>query len=118
MNTRTIWQSVVTFVAGVSVVACTPTSSLNVTEGMGPNPVLPAPKTAWIPTIEAAKASRWPEKAAPAPADVLAVNAFARGLDHPRWLYVLPNGDVLVAETNAPSRPNEGKGIEGQLFKF
>jgi glucose/arabinose dehydrogenase len=46
----------------------------------------------------------------------LAVNAFATGLDHPRWLYALPNGDVLVAETNAPPRPAEGKGIKGRIF--
>ena len=42
----------------------------------------------------------------------MAVNAFATGLDHPRWVYVLPNGDVLVAETNAPPKPEDGKGIK------
>src|SRR6185312_6875131 len=46
-----------------------------------------------------------------------AVTAFAGQLDHPRWLYVLPNGDVLVAETNAPPKPEDGKGIKGKLFK-
>jgi glucose/arabinose dehydrogenase len=45
------------------------------------------------------------------------VAAFARGLDHPRWLYVLPNGDVLVAETNAPPRPDASKGLKGWFFK-
>ncbi len=44
------------------------------------------------------------------------VVAFARGLDHPRWLYVLPNGDVLVAESNAPPNPEDGKGIKGWLM--
>ena len=44
------------------------------------------------------------------------VVAFARGLDHPRWLYVLPNGDVLVAESNAPPKPEDGKGIKGWLM--
>ena len=44
--------------------------------------------------------------------------AFARGLDHPRWLYVLPNGDVLVAETNAPPKPDDGKGIQGLVMKL
>jgi glucose/arabinose dehydrogenase len=43
--------------------------------------------------------------------------AFADGLEHPRWLYVLPNGDVLVAETNAPPRPEEGKGLKGAIMK-
>lgn len=42
--------------------------------------------------------------------------AFARCLDHPRWLYVLPNGDVLVAESNAPPKPEDGKGIKGWLM--
>jgi glucose/arabinose dehydrogenase len=45
------------------------------------------------------------------------VGAFAGGLQHPRWLYVLPNGDVLVAETNAPPRPDDGKGIKGWFFR-
>jgi glucose/arabinose dehydrogenase len=44
------------------------------------------------------------------------VVAFASGLDHPRWLYVLPNGDVLVAESNAPPKPEDGKGIKGWLM--
>jgi glucose/arabinose dehydrogenase len=44
------------------------------------------------------------------------VVAFARGLDHPRWLYVPPNGDVLVAESNAPPKPEDGKGIKGWLM--
>jgi glucose/arabinose dehydrogenase len=47
----------------------------------------------------------------------LTVTAFAQALDHPRWLYVLPNGDVLVAETNAPPRPEQGKGLKGWFFK-
>jgi glucose/arabinose dehydrogenase len=49
----------------------------------------------------------------PTPAAGLKVTAFATGLDHPRWLHVLPNGDVLVAETNAPERPESGQGIIG-----
>jgi glucose/arabinose dehydrogenase len=46
------------------------------------------------------------------------VTAFATGLEHPRWVYVLPNGDVLVAETNAPERPDEGKGVKGRVMKM
>jgi glucose/arabinose dehydrogenase len=41
----------------------------------------------------------------------------ATELDHPRWLYVLPNGDVLVAETNAPERPEDSKGLKGFAMK-
>ncbi|HEY6382364.1 MAG TPA: sorbosone dehydrogenase family protein, partial [Pseudolabrys sp.] len=43
--------------------------------------------------------------------------AFAKGLEHPRWLFVLPNGDVLVAESNAPQRPDDAKGIKGWAYK-
>ncbi|HSX90309.1 MAG TPA: sorbosone dehydrogenase family protein, partial [Pseudomonas sp.] len=58
----------------------------------------------------------WPEGAAPQAAEGLTVQAFARDLDHPRWLYVLPNGDVLVAETNAPPKPEPG-GLRGWFMK-
>ena len=52
----------------------------------------------------------------PTPAAGLSVTALAKGLDHPRWLFVLPNGDVLVAETNAPERP-ERSGIKNFVMK-
>ncbi|CAN5417519.1 sorbosone dehydrogenase family protein [soil metagenome] len=84
---------------------------------MGPTPELPPPKTSLIPTVNIADAKGWRADAKPTPASGLAVNAFATGLDHPRWLYVLPNGDVLVAETNAPERPEDAKGIKGWFFK-
>ena len=45
------------------------------------------------------------------------MTAYATALDHPRWLYVLPNGDVLVAETNGPPRPDDNKGIKGWFTK-
>ena len=77
----------------------------------GPQPTLPAPKERWIPTVNVAPAVGWPEGTAPTAAPGLDVTAFARGLDHPRWLYVLPNGDVLVAETNAPPKPAQKQGL-------
>lgn len=76
--------------------------------GYGQNPKLPAPESSLIPTVNIAPAVGWANGAKPLPAPGLAVNAFASGLDHPRWLYVLPNGDVLVAETNAPPKPEAG----------
>jgi glucose/arabinose dehydrogenase len=85
--------------------------------GVGPNPVLPKPDKPLVPTVNPAKAVGWPVNGKPTPADGLAVNAFAGELVHPRWLYVLPNGDVLVAETNAPPRPEEGKGVKGWFMK-
>jgi len=83
----------------------------------GPHPMLPAPQKRWIPTVNVAPAVGWPDGTAPTAAPGLAVAAFARGLDHPRWLYVLPNGDVLVAETNAPPKPAEKKGLRTWFMK-
>ena len=72
---------------------------------------------ALIPTVHIAPAKGWPAGAKPMAAAGTTVTAFATGLDHPRWLYVLPNGDVLVAETNAPPKPEDGKGIKGWVMK-
>ncbi|GGY69191.1 sorbosone dehydrogenase [Cellvibrio zantedeschiae] len=85
--------------------------------GVGPNPTLPAPEKSLVPTIKIAKAIGWPANKIPLAADGTQVNAFATKLDHPRWIYVLPNGDVLVAETNAPPKPEEGKGVKGLAMK-
>ena len=83
---------------------CGDTARLAVKQGMGPQPMLPAPHKSLIPTIDIAPAKGWANGATPTAAPGLAVNAFATGLDHPRALYVLPNGDVLVAETNGPGK--------------
>jgi len=103
--------------AAVQLVSCGATARLAVEHGIGPRPTLPRPDKSLIPTINVVTAKGWPEGATPAGADGTAVVAFARGLEHPRWLYVLPNGDVLVAETNAPPRPEDNKGIKGYFFK-
>jgi glucose/arabinose dehydrogenase len=84
---------------------------------MGRHPTLPAPTHSLIPTVNVVDAKGWTAGATPTPAAGLTVAAFARGLTHPRWLYVLPNGDVLVAETNAPVRPDDAKGLKGWFFK-
>jgi glucose/arabinose dehydrogenase len=80
--------------------------------------VLPAPSSAPIPTVHIAPAKSWPAGTKPASPEGRSVTAFATGLEHPRWVYVLPNGDVLVAETNAPERPDEGKGAKGRIMKI
>jgi glucose/arabinose dehydrogenase len=84
----------------------------------GPTPTLAAPKKTLVPTVNVASAKGWPDGAAPQAAPGLAVNAFAKGLEHPRWVYVLPNGDVLVAETDAPPKPDDGKGFKGHMMKL
>ena len=86
--------------------------------GVGPNPTLPAPQKSIVPTVSVAKAVGWPEGVRPTAASGFQVRAFAAGLDHPRWIYVLPNGDVLVAETNSPPKPEDGKGIKGAAMKL
>ena len=85
--------------------------------GVGPNPTLPEPVRALIPTIKVAEAVGWPSGKTPEAAAGTRVNAFASGLDHPRFVYVLPNGDVLVAETNAPPKPDDETGFRGKMFK-
>jgi len=85
--------------------------------GVGTEPKLPPPQETLLPIVKVASAKGWSEDAKPIAANGLAVSAFARGLDHPRWLYTLPNGDVLVAETNAPPRPENNKGIRAFVMK-
>src|SRR4051794_1388448 len=86
-------------------------------ETVGPNPKLPPVDKHLLPTMQVAPAKGWAAGEKPVAAPGLAVNAFATGLDHPRWLLVLPNGDVLVAETNAPPKPEDSKGIKGKVQK-
>ena len=88
--------------------ACGETASLQVADGTGPSPQLPAPNETLLPTVNIAPAIGWPEGGKPVAAPGTQVAAFAEGLDHPRWLYVLPNGDVLVAESNTPAKQNGG----------
>jgi glucose/arabinose dehydrogenase len=83
--------------------------------GFGPNPTLPAPEHALIPTLNIAPAEPWPQGTHPVPAAGLAATAYASGLDHPRWLYVLPNGDVLVAESNKPGNGPKETGIKAKV---
>ncbi|PHV33781.1 sorbosone dehydrogenase [Janthinobacterium sp. BJB312] len=86
--------------------------------GFGPQPALPAPDKQLIPTVNVAPVQRWTAAQRPVAAAGLAIHAYARDLDHPRWLYVLPNGDVLVAETNAPPKPDDNKGIKGAIMQM
>ena len=104
------------WIAVLLLAGCAGKSELPETATAGTQPALPEPEKTIVPTVKVAKAVGWADGASPVAAAGLAVNAFATGLDHPRWVYVLPNGDVLVAETNAPERPDEGKGIRGKAM--
>ncbi len=96
---------------------CGANAHLPIAAGIGANPTLPAPDHTLIPTIKVATAIGWRADAAPTASAGLVVHAFARDLQHPRWLYVLPNGDVLVAETNGPERPDDNRGFRGWFFR-
>jgi glucose/arabinose dehydrogenase len=113
---KTACAALLATAATLALGACGDEARLPVEAGMGPDPQLPPPNPTLLPTVNIAPAERWSEGAAPTPAEGLAVTAFADGLDHPRWLYVLPNGDVLVAETNAPPKPEDNKGIKGWIM--
>jgi glucose/arabinose dehydrogenase len=106
------WKFALTLLVAASILSgCEGESKTPVSSGEGPNPQLPPPNKTLIPTVNIAVAKGWPPGAKPKPAPGLTVTALAEQLDHPRWLYVLPNGDVLVAETNAPPQPEDGTGI-------
>ena len=112
---RRLYAPFIGFVVLV-ITGCGDMATLPVAAGFGPNPTLPAPQRSLIPTVNIAPAQGWPPGKLPLTAAGMRVTAFASGLDHPRWIYVLPNGDVLVAESNAPSRPDDGKGVKAWVM--
>jgi glucose/arabinose dehydrogenase len=109
---RTAWVAVLS----LALAACGDMAQLPVSAGTGPTPTLPAPQKTLIPTVNIAPAKGWPIGETPQAAPGMRVNSYASGLDHPRWLYVLPNGDVLVAESNAPPKPDDAKGIRAWVM--
>src|SRR5712675_2034969 len=121
MNTRTrvlaILAVVVIATGLVFFLARGETAKLPETAAEGPSPTLPEPTKRLLPTVHIAPAKGWTDGGKPSPASGLAVDAFATGLQHPRWLYVLPNGDVLVAESDGPPWPEEGKGVKGFIYQ-
>ena len=95
------------FAAALLLAGCGDLARLPAQAAIGPAPQLPPPTRTLIPTVNIAPARGWPAGGRPRAAPGLSVTALATGLDHPRWLHVLPNGDVLVAESNKPE-PEEG----------
>jgi len=100
--------------ASAALVACGAVAQPAPTPGVGPNPALPEPSKTLIPTVNIAPAQRWPQGVKPQAPQGFTVTALAEGLDHPRWVYALPNGDVLVAETNAPKPAPGSKNVHAE----
>jgi glucose/arabinose dehydrogenase len=98
----------IVLLAALALSACGP-SSPSSDEGYGANPKLPAPQGGGLPTVNAARAVGWPDGAAPAAPEGFVVTRYAERLDHPRWIYLLPNNDILVAESS--TRPARGNGV-------
>jgi glucose/arabinose dehydrogenase len=92
--------------------------------GVGPNPQLPPPhEDGFIPRVNIAPAEGWPKGAMPTAPAGFRVTALATGLDHPRNVYTLPNGDVLVAESNRPpaldgQKDKMAQGVRGKGMKL
>jgi len=104
--------------AAALLAGCGDTARLSHEAGTGPQPELPPPNKTLLPTVHIAPAEGWPTGVLPTAAAGMKVQAFARGLDHPRWLLVLSNGDVLVAESNKPPKPegSDSGGIRGWVM--
>src|SRR4029079_7903845 len=114
---RQLVTSIVAIFLALGLAGCRDEATLPVEAGTGPDPKLPPPKQRLIPTVDVAHAIGWPAVAPAHAAAGFECTAFARDLAHPRWLYVLPNGDVLVAETSAPPQPGQ-TGVAAWVMKL
>jgi glucose/arabinose dehydrogenase len=112
-----VGRAIMLAVIASALTACAESARLPLSAGTGPDPVLPPPRQTLVPTVHIAPAKGWPDGAKPIAAPGTTVSAFATGLEHPRWIYVLPNGDVLVAESSAPPQPAD-KGLKAWVMKL
>ncbi|MGJ0395842.1 MAG: PQQ-dependent sugar dehydrogenase [Methylocystis sp.] len=118
MAANVIWK-ILFALAATALAACDRGPELPESAGYGPHPTLPDPHpTGAFPYVNIAHAVGWRGVEKPTPAEGLSVEAFSRGLDHPRWLYELPNGDILVAESDAPKSEDEGGGVRGFIMRL
>jgi glucose/arabinose dehydrogenase len=106
------------FLTLASLAGCGDQATLPLLASFGSNPTLPPPSHTLIPTLNIAPAKGWAPGETPTPAPGFTVTMVADELDHPRNVFVLPNGDVLVAETNAPPRPDDTIGIRGLIQRL
>jgi glucose/arabinose dehydrogenase len=115
---RAMWLAAAAAALAVAVTGCVESAKLPLAAGIGADPALPPPTPTLLPTVHIARAKGWPAGMKPVAPTGITVSPFATGLAHPRWLYALPNGDVLVAETNAPPQPEGAKGPKGWARKL
>lgn len=85
-----------------SISGCNEHASYDSAQQAGANPPLPAVKNFFVPPMQVPERAGWQNGATPKVADGLKIESIATGLGHPRQVYVLPNGDILVAESNSP----------------
>ena len=117
MRTRPLQKRPLLLLSCLTLAACGESATLTVEQGTGGNPLLPKPAKTLLPTVNVAQAKAWSEGEMPVAAAGYTVMRFAAGLDHPRWLYRLPNGDILVAETNGPAKTTDDNSILGWVTK-
>lgn len=94
--------------AALTLAACSGAGSSDPLAGFGPEPRLPPPTRAPVPQIAIAQPVGWKADEAPRAPEGFEVTRFAGALAHPRWLLVLPNGDVLVAESSSEKKGKPG----------
>jgi len=98
-----------------------PEAELTIDETSGTDPILAEPNPENIPTLGVVEVANWADGEAPQPDEGLVVNRFADGLEHPRIVYAMPNGDILVTLTNRPESELSGGAITnfvaGLLFE-
>src|SRR5262249_52016811 len=109
------WAAALVLAMGAA--ACGESARLPIETQVGPSPEVPPPRRMLVPTVKIATARGWDPGAHPISPLGARVTAFGTGLQHPRWVYVLPNGDVVVAETNAPSKPDDSRGLRGWVTR-
>lgn len=108
-------------VAVIGLAGCDDSSNFDVSQQIGPNPVLPEPNPPLVANVKVAEVVGWQDGDMPAAPKELAVSAYAKDLANPRSLYTLPNGDVLVVQARGPSgepvsRPKDI--IRGWIMSF
>src|SRR5215471_92009 len=98
MKWLSLLAGIAAIIAGCPVASCPPACSKDPLVGFCPDPSLPPPQSSLVPQVGVPDVVGWPAGASPKAPPGFTVTRYAEGLDHPRWLMVLPNGDVLVAE--------------------